>query len=152
MTIDEMLARAEIRMLLESYNIGGDRGRLDQLSSAFASDGELVRPSAAGGPQSGVGPEGIRAMLASSRSGTTGPDRPLEFVRHHLTTSQITFDSPDHAKGRTYFLVVSEVGIDHSGLYVDEFRKVNGTWKIARREARIDWVAPNGHTRQTRGA
>lgn len=150
MTVDDLIAREEIRALIVSYNIGGDRGRLDQLAGAFASDGVLLRPSAGEGRGAGTGPEAIRDLLATARKPGPGPDRPLDFVRHHLTTCEITLEGPETARGRTYFFVVSEVGLDHSGLYVDRFRKEDGRWKIAQREARIDWVAPDGHTRQTR--
>lgn len=150
MTPQELLDRAEIRELITAYNIAGDQGRVQGLGAVFAPDGVLLTTSSAAGRLESVGPEAIAERLGSARVGGTGPDRPLEFVRHHQTTCQITLDGPDQARGRTYFLVVSEIGLDHSGLYMDRFRRVDGRWRIAHREVRIDWVAENGHTRSTR--
>jgi hypothetical protein len=64
-------------------------------------------------------------------------------VRHHLTTCHVTFDGPDEATGRTYWINYSENGPDHSGVYADRFRRIGGAWQIAAREVRLDWRAPN---------
>jgi hypothetical protein len=99
-----------------------------------------------------VGRAAIVEGLATRRTGATeGPDRAPEFVRHNLTTSLITFEDENTAHGRTYFFVVSNIGPDHMGVYVDRFEKYEGRWLIAERNVRIDWVAPNGHTHLTRG-
>jgi hypothetical protein len=148
MTIEEMVAREEIRVLLASYNIGGDRGRIDDLVRCFTLDGVLVRR--VGTERHPIeGAAAITAALSKPRR-ASGVDPAVKVVvRHNLTTSEIIFEGPDKARGRTYFFVVSEIGPDHCGVYVDEYRKLDGHWKIARREARLDWAAPNGHAQQT---
>jgi hypothetical protein len=70
-------------------------------------------------------------------------ERRLTVVRHHLTTSKIDFTGPTEATGRSYFLVLTDIGIDHSGVYVDEYRRRDGRWWITKREVRIDFVAEN---------
>jgi hypothetical protein len=144
MTVAELIAREEIRVLLATYSIGGDQGRLDRLASVFADDGVLV------GRKTSTGPAEIEANLSGFRIATEGPDRPLGFSRHNLTTSLITFDSETTARGRTYFFVVTDTGPDHAGLYVDRFEKRDGAWWIAERQVRIDWVADDGHAYATR--
>jgi hypothetical protein len=144
MTIEELIAREEIRVLLATYHMGGDQGRLDRLASVFAPDGVLK------GRQSWTGPAEIERNLGGVRTKTDGPDRPLEFIRHMLGTSMITFDDPATARGRTYFLAVTEIGPDHMGVYVDRIEKRGDKWLIAEREVRIDWVAENGHVQSTR--
>src|SRR3546814_9308754 len=62
-------------------------------------------------------------------------------MRHHLTTSRIVSAGPDEATARTYFINYSDIGADHAGVYVDLFRRIDGTWLIARREDRVDWQA-----------
>src|SRR3546814_15629684 len=62
-------------------------------------------------------------------------------MRHHLTTSRIVSAGPDEATARTYFINYSDIGADHAGVYVDRFRRIDGTWLIARREDRVDWQA-----------
>ena len=148
MTRQELLDREEIRVLQNAYNIAGDRGRAEDLSKVFAEDGVLQ--SRAGESN---GREAIVAQLSRrTRDGALreGIDRPMEFVRHNLTTSEVTFDSATEARGRTYFIVYSEIGPDHQGVYVDRYRKIDGAWKITHRQARIDWVAEGGHSIKSR--
>jgi len=141
MTIEEMLAEAEIRRVMVAYNIAGDRGQVEELAAQFAPDGVLSFL--------GVVARG-RAEIATAlgrRSGGPEPDRgfadrrgPVTKLRHHLTTSQVVVEG-DEARGRSYFLVINNHGPDHMGVYVDRFRKVDGRWLIADREVRIDWQA-----------
>lgn len=121
-----------IRALVMRYNIGGDRGRVEELASCFASDGVLEFPRG-----TGRGPEGIVAAL---KSGTAHDRQTLS--RHHLTTMQILpGPNADSATGRIYFLGLADNGLDHSGVYVDRYRKEGGEWRIALRQVRIDWQA-----------
>jgi hypothetical protein len=138
MDLQDLLDREEIRCLQDAYNIAGDRGRVAELAQVFASDGVLALR---GGDQ--VGPEAIAASLANvgQQPPAEGADRPKRLMRHNLTTRQVVFDSPTEARGRLYFMVYSEIGPDHMGVYVDRYRKVDGAWKIARREVRVDWFA-----------
>jgi len=65
------------------------------------------------------------------------------FVRHHLATSNIDLTGPATANARTYWVAWSDVGPDHSGYYLDTFRKVGEEWLIAHRVARMDWTSPD---------
>ena len=146
MDLQELMDREEIRCLQNAYNIGGDRGRIDELAGVFTPDGTLT---SRGG--TAVGPAAIQAqMTKSGPRPTEGPDRKMDFVRHNLTTSRVDFDSPTDARGRTYFMVYSEIGPDHMGVYVDRYKKIDGAWKIAERKVRIDWVAEGGHSIKSR--
>ncbi len=144
MTLEEMLAREEIRVLLASYSMAGDRARLNELANLFTPNGVL------NGWKRLEGREVIIEGLAGRRTDATeGPDRAPSLVRHNLTSSLVTFDSETVARGRTYFFVVTNIGPDHMGVYVDRFQKHEGNWLIAERRVQIDWVADNGHTRAT---
>jgi hypothetical protein len=140
MEIEELLAREEIRQLIAVYATAGDGGRREQFSSVFTEDAVLSAP--------GLHYEGrdniVQGLFAGSRSSSSKRALP-KFVRHNITTSNITFTGSGCASGRSYFVVVTDVGLDHSGVYTDEFRKVDGAWKIASREVRIDYCSP--HTR-----
>ena len=140
MDAEELQAREEIRQLLASYNVAGDRGRKEEFGSVFSEDAVLEMP---GGRCEGR--EAILERLFAPREAASGraDERMLTFVRHHLTTSKIDFTSPTEAKGRTYFVVLTDIGVDHSGVYVDEYRKRKGRWWIVHREVRIDYVAEN---------
>ena len=148
MTLEEMLDREEIRLLLATYNSEGDRGRVDRLASVFAEDGVLQ------------GGSGFRATghaeIMQTLSGPRGPEdrrhRRPAFMRHHLTTSLITFEDGETARGRTYYLMVTDLGPDHSGVYTDVFKKIDGRWRIVERRSRIDWAHEGSHVKSTRAA
>ncbi|MGH7802839.1 MAG: nuclear transport factor 2 family protein [Candidatus Binatia bacterium] len=140
MDVEELLAREEIRHLLASYNVAGDRGRREEFGSVFSEDAVLEMPSGRCEGRAAI----LERLFAPREAASGRADvRMLTFVRHHLTTSKIDFTSPTEAKGRTYFMVLTDIGVDHSGIYVDEYRKRDGRWWIVRREVRIDYVAEN---------
>lgn len=121
-----------IRALTTRYNIAADRGRIAELAACFARDGQLDFPG-----RSGKGRDGIVEAL------TSGERNPaLTLTRHHLTTMEILPGADtDHAVGRVYFFVITNAGLDHSGVYVDQYIRIAGQWLIAHREVRIDWQA-----------
>ena len=43
-----------------------------------------------------------------------------------------------HATGRAYFTVLTRVGLDHWGRYLDDYRVVDGAWRFARRRVLTD--------------
>lgn len=138
MTEDERLAREEIRRTLAQYNIGGDLNDADQYAGAFAEDGVI---DSADFTITG------RTEIRDWKAGRAKLS-PAKFVRHNLTTSQVEFTGPETATGRTYFMVVTEVGPDHAGYYADQFKKVGERWFIAHRKVWIDWFSPESRFRQ----
>jgi hypothetical protein len=147
MTIEEMLAREEIRGLMAKYTVGGDRLDFKTLASVFAADGVMES-----GLLNAIGPQEISEKLSQlmSSANVSSSARAMTFSRHNLTTSLVNFDDEASASGRSYFLVMSDVGIDHCGVYFDKFVKVDGEWKIKHRRIRIDYCAPDGHAPVTR--
>jgi hypothetical protein len=145
MTMDELLAREGIRHTIASYTMAGDRLRVDDFVAAFTEDGVLE--SVGVNPQQRSRLEG-RAEIRKFLTNFEGRERPAnieapQFLRHHLTTSLIEFDSIDTAEVRTYFSVYTQIGVDHAGHYVDQFRRCGDRWLIAERRVRINWRAPN---------
>ena len=140
MDIWERNARESIRHTLALYHAGGDSGDYDLLGSAFSEDGILVR----GNPGMVlVGREEIvtalkARVLQRGRQGEAGC-----FQRHHLTSSHVESISPMEAVVTSYFLVITELGPDHAGIYADRFAKVGDCWLIARRQAKKDWIRPD---------
>ena len=145
MTLQELLDREEIRVLLATYNAEGDRGNVQGLASVFTEDGVLM----AGSGFTAHGRHGIVDTLTSRRSDGQPRHRPA-FLRHNLTTSKISFEDGETAHGRTYFVVFSDLGPDHMGVYTDLFRKVDGAWRIAHRRVRIDWSTEGSAVPATR--
>ena len=127
---------AEIQRVQASYNLNGDRMRLDALAATFAVNGVLETPTAAY-----VGRDAIRTGLGGGDRPKPATARPHTFTRHHLTTSDVRLTGPDSAAGRTYFQVYTDIGLDHLGFYDDGLVKEDGAWRFARRRVRIDWVS-----------
>lgn len=137
MEVWEALAREEIRHVISRYNHAGDRGRLGELAACFAADGALdladeppIRGRAA--------IERRLAAVVSERRSAAG--RPL--VRHHVSSVRIELEGPDAARADSYFLVFTEVGLDHWGRYRDRFARGPAGWRIAERRVRVDGASP----------
>ena len=129
----ELSDREAIRALMARYNINGDRGQTDALSETFAEDGTLEF--------SGAGSTG-RQAIAGRLLPEAGITLPYRFVRHHLTTSLVELDA-DEAHARSYFLVYTDMGLDHHGVYIDWIVRIDGDWLFRHRKVRIDWQAPD---------
>jgi len=151
MTIDELLAREAIRKTLANYNMAGDRLKAEDFTACFTEDG--IIESTTKGVADNFRFEGRAAIFEWQNRWRTAPPgdaeqkdvvRKATFVRHNLTTCKIDLTGPDSATVRTYWIVMSDNGPDHCGVYLDEFRKVGDEWLIAHRKVRTDWQAENG--------
>jgi uncharacterized protein (TIGR02246 family) len=134
----ELEARECIRDLVARYNASGDAGRFDPMLALFAEDAVLEVPD-----RRLDGRAAIRAYFESVAAGEGG--RPaVRLLRHHTATLQIDVDTREEARGRCYFQVFTERGLDHWGRYVDTFRRVDGRWRFASRRVTLDGVVPGG--------
>ncbi|MCH9827255.1 MAG: nuclear transport factor 2 family protein [Gammaproteobacteria bacterium] len=124
---------AEINHLLSRYAQSIDRGRLDELASLFSEDGVLQTPA-----WSACGRQKILERL--SGMGET-PGRRPRFVRHHVTSFVAESAGEGAASGRAYFLVLTDIGLDHAGIYIDRYTLLGQQWQIASRQVRLDWMA-----------
>lgn len=141
MTLEELLAREGIRKTMADYTLAGDRLRIEDFVAVFADDAVL---ESEGVPESDafrfVGRESMRAWFTRwKKPEGAATTHQATFVRHHLSTSQIELTSVDAARARTYWVAYTDIGPDHGGYYVDEFRKVGERWLIAHRKVRMDW-------------
>ena len=131
MTVQELLDREEIRHLLSRYNILGDRGRVSEMIDVFAVDASFQALE-----KSAVGHAEITALLNAN------PTSPRHSVtRHHLGTQLIELEG-DRAAARSYFMVHTNIGPDHHGVYVDRLARIEGRWRITHRDVRVDWQSP----------
>ncbi|TVV72864.1 nuclear transport factor 2 family protein [Sphingomonas solaris] len=140
MTDEEHRASSAIRATLAACTQAGDARRADVYAAAFTIDGVLDL-----GDRRLDGREAIREWMAAP-SPIARPDAAVAspgFVSHHLTTCRIDVTGATAATVRTYWFVITAVGLDHSGYYADQFRCENGAWLIAHRRPRVLWVAPN---------
>lgn len=128
--------RDAIRDLVARYNANGDTGRFAQVRDLFLPDAVMrIEPS-----DEYVGIDRIMEIFTGTKSTTASPG--LTHVRHFTSTHQIDMDGPDRATGRLYFAVLTDVGLDHWGRYVDGYARTDRGWKFARRSVSVDgWSA-----------
>jgi uncharacterized protein (TIGR02246 family) len=135
----ELVARESIRDLVARYNANGDSGRFDPMLELFAEDATMELPD-------GVhrGRSAIRAMVegVATRTGDH-PKAGAKFIRHFTATHQIDLVSPTEAKGRCYYVVLTDRGVDHWGRYVDEYRQLEGRWLFWHRKVTTDGSVPD---------
>ena len=138
MTPSELAARESIRDLVARYNANGDSGRFDAMLALFTDDAtlELEGETLRGRPA-------IRAFFERVAE-RTGAGRAAAFVRHFTATHQIDVLSEREARGRCYYAVLTERGLDHWGRYLDEYRQLDGRWLFQRRRITLDAAVPGG--------
>lgn len=136
MTSAEALARAGIEKTLAACTQAGDARKADAYAGCFTEQGLLILGDTYAGRAAIRG--WMTAPSVIPRPQTSAPG----FVSHHLTTCRIELTSDTTATVKTYWLVISAVGLDHSGYYDDKFEKVGEDWLIAARKPRTLWVSP----------
>ena len=159
MTVEELLAREAIRDTMARYTLAGDRLKEDAFVAVFTEDAVLESQFTA--PEDTfryVGRDEIRQWITRWKERPEGAEatHAASFVRHHLSTSLIELSPDGAATARTYWTAYTDIGPDHGGIYLDEFRKEGAAWLIAHRRIRMDWRAENSLFRtaitNTRGA
>jgi hypothetical protein len=133
----ELVAREAVRDLVARYNANGDTGRFYQVVELFAPDAVMDTGNGA----TRQGPEEIRTIFTGARDAASFGDHPV-YLRHITGTLQIDVVDEAHAKGRCYYFVITDVGLDHWGRYIDEFCTVDGVWRFARRRVTMDGKNP----------
>jgi len=146
MTVDDVIARESIRETIHAYNIAGDGRNAELFVAQFADD--AVFEFAGYPPLPGFrheGREAIRRMTAAwVKLPVNDPEfRSVSFIRHNLTTCRIALTGKDTATATTYFLVVTDIGPDHAGVYADTLRRQGVRWLFARRRITLDWRSPD---------
>lgn len=137
----ELVARERIRDTLARYNWSGDAGALDALAETFCPDGILeIR---------GFEPLRGRSAISEFLGGVTGKiavdvDADVKpIVRHNVANVLFTELTPDQARVKSYFSVITHIGLDHCGRYRDVLVPDGGAWLIKHRQVSTDWAAPH---------
>ena len=134
----ELVARESIRDLVARYNANGDRGPFHQVMELFAPDAVMEIEGEA--PK--VGHDEIRTIFTGAAGGADWGAHPV-YLRHMTGTHQIDLVDEAHATGRCYYFVLTAIGLDHWGRYLDEYRVVDGRWRFARRKVSTDGRSPD---------
>jgi hypothetical protein len=137
MNDEERTSHVAISATLAACTQAGDARKADNYAGCFAPEGilDLGEPIA--------GREAIRQWMTAPSPIPLPKNSAPGFVSHHLTTCRIELLDEGAAKVRTYWLVITAVGLDHSGYYEDRFVKIGNEWLIAYRRPRTLWVSPD---------
>ena len=118
-SIEQLVALEEIRALQARYCIYLDKKRWTDLAGLFAPDARLELNDRADSPTT---PEGIVRFIENSLA--------VLQTSHHSTCSDIELIDDDHAHGVWEALYVTEGNPICFGFYENDFRRVDGSWKI----------------------
>jgi SnoaL-like domain len=130
----ELSIRESVRQTLADYTAGTDRNRLEDIAACFAPDGVLK----ISGGEPMVGPAAIVAGLAAQVNRFAEGLVPLTHVRHHVSSVRFGAVSRDRVEVSSYFVAVTNIGVDHWGRYRDVLVPVDGRWLFGSREASAD--------------
>ena len=138
MTVEELMAREQIRDALVRYTRGVDRNDMTLIRSAFHKGAQIQFPKSLHQGDAEGFFEFLRKELVR-----------FQRTRHAITNTLIEFDGPEIAYVETY------LHADHQGTeqhhwktsmielwarYLDRFEARDGAWKIASREMVVDWM------------
>lgn len=77
-----------------------------------------------------------------SKNMANAGDAAPKYMRHNITTSHVEVDGEGEARGDTYYLNVSDKGLDHWGRWRDRFTcDSDGRWLFASREVVVEGMA-----------
>jgi hypothetical protein len=142
MELWELDAREQIRDVVARYNSNADTARFAQVVELFAPDAVMDL----GDGDIRTGHEEIMTVFSGARdraATTAGPDAPAVYLRHMTATLQIDLVDETNAIGRSYYAVMTSVGLDHWGRYFDTYRVVGGRWRFASRKVTLDGRNPD---------
>ena len=135
----ELEARESIRDLVARYNANGDSGRFDQVMDLFAPDAAM---QVGDGPIL-TGPEAILTIFTVATERVAQFGQHPKYLRHMTSTLQIDLVDRSSATSRCYYAVITHIGLDQWGRYIDQYRTVDGVWRFANRRVTIDGRSEN---------
>ena len=132
--------RLEIMELMDRYGVVHDFGSPEEYAELFTEDGEIGTPAGA------TLIKGREALIGQQKSdlekyvAPTGPNGESEsFMRHLISNQMVKITGEGTAEGSCYVITLVRDGDNGPAIlsfnrYSDRYRKVDGEWKIARRE------------------
>jgi uncharacterized protein (TIGR02246 family) len=135
-TLDELLAREAIRATIARYTNAGDNADYEDLVPCYAEDGVFEFSAGRWEGREAIG-SALHGMAKARGHGAAGL-----LQRHHLGTCHIIVGDADNARATTYFMVISEIGQDHAGRYIDRLVRRDGEWLFAHRFVAVEWINP----------
>lgn len=132
-SIERAIALADINALLHAYAMKArDKVNFDEMVQFFRPDALFRLPNGMA-----VKPTEINKVVQGDEA---------KYIRHHITTIDIKFQSETEAHTRAQFFTMTELSpSDHWGAWEDiVIRGDDGAWLIADRTIVLEGVAPGG--------
>jgi SnoaL-like domain len=136
----ESLVRESVRHTISSYNFATDKGDLGAMALCFTASGSLTirdDPPLIGRTEIASG----LTRTLEEQSGRAGGLRPTTYIHHHVSSTHFEIISDTEVKTRSYFAVITSIGLDHWGRYHDRFAPENEDWLLASRVIYVDGFA-----------
>ncbi|MFO7324756.1 MAG: nuclear transport factor 2 family protein [Pseudomonadota bacterium] len=135
--------RLAIRELMDLYGTVHDMGTPEQYADLFTEDGEIAT---GGGPVLVKGREALMAQAVRDHerySETDARGRTGSIMRHLITNAQVRLLDDGTAEGTCYVTTMVKKGnvgpaVLSISRYVDRYVKVDGQWRIKRREIYLE--------------
>jgi hypothetical protein len=126
----DSIALAAISAVLHRLAVATDRLDVNELRAIYYANANVFTP--------GWNAAGVEEIIARMK-GDPDTDLGVKLIRHHLTTMNPSLMGSDIADVRTYFMVFTEHGLDHTGVYLDRLRKDRtNCWRVAERRCHIE--------------
>jgi hypothetical protein len=139
MNVSQLVIRESVRQTLADYTAATDRFDLTALAACFTADGVL---EFTGSAEPLTGPAAIEAGLREAMTRTPEVDRRLpSHVRHHVSSVRFASVSTGQVEVSSYFVVFTDVGVDHWGRYRDVLAPVGDRWLFEHRRINVDGFA-----------
>jgi hypothetical protein len=135
----ELVCRESVMQTLSDYTAATDSFDLVALAACFTVTGTLEYT---GGRDPLIGPDQIETGLRSQLSRPASGPRP-SYVRHHVSSVRFARIAAFEVETSSYFLVLTDIGVDHWGRYRDVLVPVENRWLFASRKIKVDGFAPN---------
>jgi hypothetical protein len=145
MEIWELVAREEIRECIAGYNAHGDAGRMAEMLDVFTDDAVMEIEGVATQGRDAIAEvmrDAGRSFVAYAKA--AGVPRGGPVLRHFTSTVAIRVVSETQAQASLYYFVLMQHGLDHWGRYDDEYRRVDGRWRISRRREWMEGAIDGG--------
>jgi hypothetical protein len=145
MEIWELVAREEIRECIAKYNAYGDVGRMAEMLEVFTEGAVMEIEGVATTGRAAIAEvmkDAGRSFVAYAKAAGIPNGGPV--LRHFTSTVTIQIRSESRASASMYYFVFMRHGLDHWGRYDDDYRRIDGRWRISHRREWLEGAIDGG--------